>query len=74
MGVWSLTEKVIAGVIVFLIGAAATYLLWPKVGSWWRLRRRMLVSGGGDTGRTYVSAGVGADGDRIYWSAISMAS
>jgi hypothetical protein len=58
----SLIEKVFAGTIVLIIGAFLTYQLWPKIGSWWRRRRRVLIAAGGHTFRTYVSAGISADG------------
>jgi hypothetical protein len=58
----SLSEKIIAGIIILLVGAFLTYQLWPKIGSWWRRRRRMLIAAEGNTFRTYVSSGTSADG------------
>ena len=55
-------EKVLAGLSVMAIGALVTWLLRHRISSWWSRRRRYIVSGAGDTDRTFVSAGVGANG------------
>lgn len=62
MSLSGLEEKILAGLIVALILGTFAYFIRPQITNWWHLLRWHVVRGGGDTGRTFVSAGAGPDG------------
>jgi hypothetical protein len=56
MGWGTLTEKIIAGIVVAIVVAIAA-----TVRTFFQRRRRYIVKQGGENGQTFVSAGLGTD-------------